>query len=185
MTDLERSLLNFLKKQNNPISIGTINKEPNFSNYNRREISVALRALAAGGYAYKSLKDGVALYSTDPDSGEGANSNQSFMLGFSKIGTVNIRTAEDDEEEETAKTPDSVFDEKIEFEKKDTIGQEQLSLTYAENTRISLDKYSIAIPDGFQYAFNEDGRDFVAWRGDSVVIGAADQLNCVYRFELM
>ena len=25
---------------------------------------------------------------------------------------------------------------------------------------------------------------FVAWRGNSVAIGAADRLNCVYRFEL-
>ena len=35
---------------------------------------------------------------------------------------------------------------------------------------------------GFLGASNE--LHFVAWRGNSVAIGAADRLNCVYRFEL-
>lgn len=158
MTTLQRKLLTFLKKQSKPISIGTIQKDAQFKNCDRRELSQALRALAAGRSVFKSLENGKPCYSTDPASGEGPNGNQSFLLMMP--GMVNMNVAYDDgidfeeaEAEESVPTDSSTSTTKY---------YKGISITYDKGKKAKGDGYTFLVPDSFSIG-EEDGRDFVAW----------------------
>ena len=158
MTTLQRKLLTFLKKQSKPISIGTIQKDTQFKTCDRRELSQALRALAAGRSVFKSLENGKPCYSTDPTSGEGPNGNQSFLLMMP--GMVNMDVAYDDgidfeeeESEESVSTDSSASATKY---------YKGISITYNKEKKAKGDGYTFLVPDSFSIG-EENGRDFVAW----------------------
>ena len=139
ITETKSKILEFIKKQEKPISLKVIKKE--FSEVSEETITVSLQMLKTSNEVYKSLKNGKAMYSTNPKHGEGCIGTQKNIQNLNIV--INQKLSPKPSAEATSHISKNNLND--------------IKLTYKNKQKYENKHYSLLIPDYFTLEEYVDG----------------------------
>ena len=105
--NIQEKLYSYLAEADRPIGLGELNKQEEFKEIPRQELSRILQDLKRQNRLFRSVKEGKAYYSVNSAEGVGRNASQQFIASLAALGNKELSATEEqdfDREEKHVET---------------------------------------------------------------------------------